>query len=101
MLVDYLCHQHLRSRVRLDHVHHIVYPCAYNVWTLPRGLKRGRFPLHAEWAIEPHFVAFVVACAVVQFLVTNFNLVIGQLQVVADITMDARKTRKYTYKFKI
>jgi hypothetical protein len=61
--------------------------------TLSRGLKHGRFPLHAEWEIESHFVAFLVARAVVQFLITNFNPVIGQLQVVAGITMDARKTR--------
>jgi hypothetical protein len=40
------------------------------------------------WVIEPHFVVNVVAWAVGQFVITSFNLVTGQLQVLAGISVD-------------
>jgi hypothetical protein len=41
-----------------------------------------------SWAIEPHFVALVVACTVGQSVVVSFHPVTGQLQVLADIIVD-------------
>jgi hypothetical protein len=40
------------------------------------------------WAIEPHFVALMVACAVGQPVVTSFHPVTGQLQVLAGIIVE-------------
>lgn len=40
------------------------------------------------WAIEPHFVAFMVSCTVGQSVTRSFKLVTGQLHVLDDMTVD-------------
>jgi hypothetical protein len=59
-------HHHPRLRAPLDPAYHIIYPGYCLVRALPWGLRLGRFPLTAGWAIEPHSVALVVARAVGQ-----------------------------------
>jgi hypothetical protein len=54
----------------------------------PRGLKLGRFPLRAGWAIKPHFVALVEAHAEGQSVITSFRPVTGQLQMLAGIIVN-------------
>jgi hypothetical protein len=73
----YVCTDvHPPSRIPLDPVHHIVYPCDYPVRFLPRGTE--------AWAIEPHFLALMVARTVDQPVVTSFHPVTGKLQVLAE-----------------
>jgi hypothetical protein len=81
-------HHNPRSRVLFDRVCHIVYPRGYPVQSLLRGLKLGRFPLHAAWAIQPYIVTSVVAHAIGQSLIKSFHPVTGQLHVLENIMVD-------------
>jgi hypothetical protein len=73
-------HHHLRSKVHLDPLHHIVYPHDYHVWAIPGGLKLRSLSFRAGGPIEPNIVVLVLAHAVDQSVVRSFNSVTCQLQ---------------------
>jgi hypothetical protein len=88
----HMYYHHPRPGVKLDPVHHTVYPRHYTVWSLSRGLRFGQFHLHAGWAIETHSVAFVAAYTVGKFVVMGFHPVTGQLQMLVGMTADTKQT---------
>jgi hypothetical protein len=81
-------HHHPWSRFPLNPIYRVIYPGDYLVWALPWGLRFGRLPLHAGWAIEPHFVALLAAHRVGQAVTPSFQAVTGQPQMLAGITVD-------------
>jgi hypothetical protein len=81
----HLYHHHSRCRIPLDPVYHIIYLGDCLVWALPEGLAFGRFPVRVVSAMEPSFVAHVVAHTVGQSFSTSFHLVSGKRQVLAGI----------------
>jgi hypothetical protein len=72
----------LRSRVPLDHVHHIVDSGDYLV------LELGRCAFRSGLTIELHIFALMVTRAVGQFIIPSFHPDTGYLQVLVGIVMD-------------
>lgn len=81
-------HHHLFSRVPLNPACHIIYPGEYLVWGSPTRIR--------AWVTSPScglgdtatYCALLVAHRVGQAAVPSFHLVTGQIQVLADITVD-------------
>jgi hypothetical protein len=88
----HMYYHHPRPRVKLNPVHHTVYPHHYMVLSLSRGLRLGQFHQHAGWAIETHSIAFMVAYTVGKFVVMGFHPVTGQLQMLVGMIVDTKHT---------